>query len=478
MDKKIRNMIITITSVVVLIAVLIVLALLPNNQNYTGEDQSLIINSQSQEDITSVMIVNPSDTYTVNMSNGSCSIAGFDNIPMSDKAFSTLKSDSSYIKSTQIVVEEAANLSEFGLSTPTTTATITYKDGTTTKLNIGNEAPMSAGTYVSTDNSDKVYLFDTDTLDAFSYTKLDYVDKNLVPTKDSSGSTLTLNSIILQGGNRPADVEIDVTTDSNKSTIYTVKSNGIEANGDTTAAPAVVLELKNLKADSTVKVKPTTEDLQVYGLDNPFATAKVNFSDRTVEIIVSTDRDGNYYIMNKANPVIYQIASSSQDWATATFDTLASKTIINAAMASVSKVTIATPDKSYEFDVTTTAVSDSSSTSSSGTATVTNATCNNTSVDSTNFKIFYQNILKAKVDKFTTEKPDTTKTPVMSITIEYTDSTKQTEKYNFYSFDTDTNDLLVTKNDICNSAVNASYANTIIEDCEKISQNQTIDSIS
>ena len=179
--------------------------------------------------------------------------------------------------------------------------------------------------------------------------------------------------------------------------------------------------------------------------------------------------------MNKAYPVIFEVQTSKQDWATATLDTLASKTIIDASLSSVNNLTVKSPDKSYTFNATTSTVTGTDNGTSS---TVTDVTCNGNKIDSTNFKIFYQNMIAAKVDKFTTDKPNSTDIPVMSITITYNDTSKGTDTYNFYTWAADSNDLLVSKNGVCNSTVSVNYVNNILSNCDKLTKGETVDSVS
>lgn len=478
MDRKVRNMIIAITAVIVLAAMLVVLTFLPNDQNYTGEDISLILNTKTQEDITSVKVKNTNDSYTVEASNGHCTISALEGLPTSDQAFNTLKANASDIRASQVVTEEAPNLSDYGLSEPVATAEIHYKDGSSLNLSIGSEAPMSAGTYVSSSASSRVYLFNKEYLEAFHYTKVDYVDKSVVPTKDASGANLTLNNILLKGGSRPADVEMLISMGADNSTVYTVKSAGIQSAGDSTIAPAIASEIKNLKADKITQIKPTDAQLQNYGLKEPFCRVVLTYSNRTVEVITSTEVDGKYYLMNTQYPIIYEIQSSSADWVTADFDTLASKTIINVPLSSVNNLTIQTPDKSYVFNATTSTAPNSGSDSSKVSSAVTEVTCNGSKIDGTNFKIFYQNMLGLKVDNFTTDKPAAGEAPAMSITLKHNESGKQDDRYDFYSWAANESDSLVLRNGECNSAVNTEHINKLLEDCEKLLRGEAISSAS
>ena len=163
MKKNIRIMIITVAAVIILVAMLLILMNLPSSDgggaSSTASSTSISLNTKTADDVSKVEVKNNSDSYTVEMkSEDSYSVEGLDGFDLNKTSISALKSDSAGVAATQLVEEQAEDLSIYGLDSPKAEAKITYKDGETLSLAVGNEAAGDAGTYVTVNGESKVYL--------------------------------------------------------------------------------------------------------------------------------------------------------------------------------------------------------------------------------------------------------------------------------------------------------------------------------
>ena len=112
----------------------------------TASSTSISLNTKTADDVSKVEVKNNSDSYTVEMkSEDSYSVEGLDGFDLNKTSISALKSDSAGVASTQLVEEQAEDLSIYGLDSPKAEATITYKDGETLSLAVGNEAAGQKG---------------------------------------------------------------------------------------------------------------------------------------------------------------------------------------------------------------------------------------------------------------------------------------------------------------------------------------------
>lgn len=191
MKKNIRIMIITVAAVIILVAMLLILMNLPSSDgggaSSTASSTSISLNTKTADDVSKVEVKNNSDSYTVEMkSEDSYSVEGLDGFDLNKTSISALKSDSAGVAATQLVEEQAEDLSIYGLDSPKAEATITYKDGETLSLAVGNEAAGDAGTYVTVNGESKVYLFNSAKVDTFAYPLLEYASKEITPSQEEA----------------------------------------------------------------------------------------------------------------------------------------------------------------------------------------------------------------------------------------------------------------------------------------------------
>ena len=147
MKKNIRIMIITVAAVIILVAMLLILMNLPSSDgggaSSTASSASISLNTKTADDVSKVEVKNNSDSYTVEMkSEDSYSVEGLDGFDLNKTSISALKSDSAGVAATQLVKEQAEDLSIYGLDSPKAEATITYKDGRWEMKRPAMPAPM------------------------------------------------------------------------------------------------------------------------------------------------------------------------------------------------------------------------------------------------------------------------------------------------------------------------------------------------
>ncbi len=459
-EKKSKYFTITILAALVFLFSLAVLFKMPVKTSSIS-DSALIVNTQLPDDVVSVDISNPLDKYQVLANKGSCSISELQNIPTSEEAFDLLLANSSRIRATQLVNEETYDLGEYGLDTPHTIANIKYKDNTETTLNIGNEAPMSAGIYVNFSGTTRVYLFPEEYLKSFSYTKMDYVSKNIVPRVSSSGNTMNVSKVTFKGAGRSEDLVVSLGTSTDNTTTYTLKKGDIVADGDRTKSLAIMNEIKNLSAENVEIINPSPGDIEKYGLKEPYATAVVALDDKPATVVVSVpDAEGNCYIMNKSVPVIFKTIADKEDWIDVTFEDMVNRNILNDPITSLKKLTISDDKDNYEF-LFETSLQDNSNIALSY------VSCNGQIINSEDFKNFYQKLSSCTVASFTSDKIAENAKPMFSYKFEYIDTSKEVNVVDFYRSNDGLN-AFVYKNGKCNSIVSLSYIDDITSELKKL----------
>ena len=256
-------MIITVAAVIILVAMLLILMNLPSSDgggaSSTASSTSISLNTKTADDVSKVEVKNNSDSYTVEMkSEDSYSVEGLDGFDLNKTSISALKSDSAGVAATQLVEEQAEDLSIYGLDSPKAEAKITYKDGETLSLAVGNEAAGDAGTYVTVNGESKVYLFNSAKVDTFAYPLLEYVSKEITPSQEEA--------VAAANGGEPsvsAKAAVLMTAD-NSTVLYEKAAEEKLPMASTTKIMTALLTLEAAQAEDR-QVKITDEMVRVEG---------------------------------------------------------------------------------------------------------------------------------------------------------------------------------------------------------------------
>lgn len=460
MNKRLKSIIAAVASVIVLIAMLVILVNLPSNHisEQYALNAELTINNNSSLDIKSINIKNSNDTYTVNVDNDICSIDDLKNLPTSTEYFSALLSDCSNIIASQVIDEDCSDISIFGLTNPRATVNINYNDESSIKLNVGADAPQSAGVYVNVDDSSKIYLFSSDSVDTFLYSKNDFIDKTIT----SQPKTEILQKATLEGSSRPEPIVFELENNDSSYNTYKLISPALKAT-DANQVSAIIEQTQYLIAEDVIAINPTNEQLDEYGLLQPYSKITTQYSNNSITLITSAPQNDKVYIMNTNVPIIYKISSKDKTFITAQYYDLVSKTILSPTLSTVKNLTVTFDNSYYNFDI---ALDNSQNLT---------VKCNDNNIDADIFKVYYQNIIGMKNQGFTTE-PLVDTNHILTCTFKYVDNNKADDIISFYKSE-DENISLISLNGICDSFEYKTYTDKIMIDSYNVSISQKIEPI-
>lgn len=473
MKKKMRGMIIAAAAVVVLVAALVILMKLPANGGKTASsgaavsNTAVVINQKATADIKTIQVKNQLDEYTVAAAGDSTySIAALANIPVMDGAFTSMASSCANVTAKEMIDENPTDLEQYGLLEPRAQVTVTYADDTKLQLTIGDDAPLSAGTYVQVNGEKTVYLFTASKVSSFLVDKLSFVNTTITDAAVTGDDAPVLVSMTMEGTSRTEPlVLVPADTSKNSYASYDVASPK-QKPGDSEATSAVVASVDGLTATSVVAINPTAEQLAEYGLAQPYSKVTAVYDKKTVTLLSSEPQKSLVYIMNTAKNVVYQMAAPTTDsWITAQYKDMISSLVYTPMINTLKTLTVTTADKSYVFDLTTANDADNKE--------ETTATYNGAELDSANFKKYYQNVICAMHREFTTEQP--TGTPVLTYKYEYTDASKSADVVAFYK--AANGKVFVTLNGVCESYEYQNYVDKMLQDSEKVIANQDINTV-
>lgn len=404
MKKQTRNLLIIVGAAVVLTGVLLaVIFLLPsstsstttastyptdaNGHEYAVDEKGNRIEAETMPngkiaeagvvnltdkvpaDLKTVTIVNSSGEFTVNAetkmsetttaSDGTSSetaaeatvytLAGYENYTLDSTAVNGIGNDAAAIASTKIVDINGENPEDYGFSNPRAVATITYNDGSTAVVKVGNQAPIvDSGTYVMVDDDKAIYLVDNESVDGFLYNIAQLMDKNITSAaandSDAAFSTLTIS-----GSKFDKPIVLEPNDDETNSAYYKITSP-ITMPASVEEASSITGCVRGLLATSVEAVNPTDDQLAEFGLAEPYATAEGVYPDTTYVLKASSpDSDGNVYLMNDTSKLVYKIAASKVTWVSTSLEKLEYEYILKPKTDKLSSVDVTYDGKTYSF---------------------------------------------------------------------------------------------------------------------------------
>ncbi len=168
-DKKIRHMGMKRSIIIVAVAILLIVALILGYVFFWGkgaqENTNVeILYDYEQTDITRISIQNNVEgdniTFTSFM-NGSTQAWNIEGQKFDDVNQSRVRSVAqfaSHLESKYILDYDEALLSEYGLKNPSAVVEVSYADGSTQKITVGDQYGNSEGAYVLVEGKEKIYI--------------------------------------------------------------------------------------------------------------------------------------------------------------------------------------------------------------------------------------------------------------------------------------------------------------------------------
>ncbi len=231
-------------------------------------------------------------------------------------------------------VETVENLADFGLETPVAVATVTYHDGNTVTLQLGNTTPDDEGCYVRLADSDTVYMLDYDSASLFKQAKNALVERSILsaPTvhqDDEDGKAVLKELTITTGGNTLAMRQSEAGDGIEYSYSSLIITKPYVRMIDETVSSALESFTYIIASDAAV-LHPTAKDKADYGFQKPLATVSITLAvQSTVEsddteadpevryyntststlTVGSKDANGNYYVTINDHNAIYRVAA-------------------------------------------------------------------------------------------------------------------------------------------------------------------------
>lgn len=392
-------------------------------------------------------------------------LVGFEDAELQSGQADSIANQASNMETTAIIDIKGENLGDYGLDKPRAKVVTTFSDGTVVKMDIGNDAPDSLGTYIKYTDKNEVYLTDTDSVNAFLFSTLDLLDKNITDAADTEEEA-ELESISLTGAHFPKTVTIVPNDDETCSAYYKMTSPSEQfvnvINGD-----EVKGAVRGLYATSVVCYHPSSSQLSEYGLSSPAAALEAKYSDASYKLSVSEpDGNDNVYLYNSDSNIIYQLASTSVPWSTLKYEDLKYEYVLKPVQDKLSSIEVTADGKTYKFEIEKVTKTDDEGNET----TSTKITCGKESIAESKFSTFFDNLTNVQRSG-NAEGESASGSAVLTVKYNYNNG-KASDTVSYFT--ADNRKMLVQINGSSDSYVFETYTNKIIEDAPKLASGGTV----
>jgi len=368
MKAQIRNIIIAVVVLVLLVGVVLFLTLSQPSQEEESSPSVAALSyplwNKLTGDIETISVDNELTNYVIQrLDEETLEVAGFEGLPRYELAYSSVTNIAS-VTAVELVEEEPADYSQYGLQPALTTITVTFADGDTKTLLVGREAPASTQTYVQVEGEPEIYLVNNSTINTYMRDRTHFLSTNVIPTSNDPDSSV-VNGIIYGGTVREGS-PIVIEPDSGASHLAYSSGYMITSPVDIGLHYNVVEEVTgaalSLTAVSIVEIRPDEAALEAYGLLDPYSTMEVTYNTTVIEgeaskevpgahtvLLGNKNEDGNYYAMRQGVDIIYEVAAASVPWVEYEYRDIAQTMLFTPMINDVSRIEVFTQDGEYVF---------------------------------------------------------------------------------------------------------------------------------
>ena len=386
MTKNTKKIIAALVVIVLLIVAIVVVLLLPDGDNDTSTSSAIDLISRDYIDVEEIIIENSYGSfdllgYLTTVSSSSVEDADVSEDEDSDESEEessstsettqimlytmqeypynmldyTLTNQLAYycanMTASKIVDKTGDRYADFGLDDPRATVTMTFSDSTVYTLYIGDDATgESDKVYVRFEGDKYVYLVAYERISMFLDDGLQLFDKSLSIELelDAYATALTLSGTYLD---TPIEIsESDSTTSLNGYMMYSPYRELID---EDTFKDYCEDTFFDLEADTVINADADDDDIEAYGLAEPYSEVYLESTCGSVHILTSEpDDDGQCYIMAYGETIVYQCDADDLPWLDITYKDFLSDYVVYPNMVYVEEMTVETADETFVFTLT------------------------------------------------------------------------------------------------------------------------------
>lgn len=378
------------------------------------------------------------DVVTNSSGETTYTLVGFEGYALDGTTPALMGSAVSSLEMAGIVDLTGEKASEYGFDSPRAVVTSQFKDGTTTIIYIGDDAPGGEYTNIRYGNTPTIFSVLKTDIEPLLSNLNDLFDDSIrsdyTTFSDESFDAITL------GGSKLKDELVIEHGDGSLASYYVLSSHG-KTPVNTDIGSGIVGSIKSLQTDGVAYVNPSASQLASLGLDKPYATVKTTYSNTDADTSEVTtlkvsmlcskpDADGNVYLMNEGDKVVYIMKAESLTWATATLDDMRSEYVFAPAYTALKSVTFTVGSETYKYNLETVVVDSVDAEGNDTSTTSTTVTLDGKAVSEAYFRVLFDDLaLMKNRGKATSAESDGEK--LVNVTYEYSTG-RAADKVEFY----------------------------------------------
>lgn len=397
LNPRLRTLFIAVGAVVALVAVLLLIPLLPeqnagSSAGSTGGDTltyTLLDKTTDKKDTVAVSkaaITNESGSFTVSYHDDEdvYKLDGYEDLDLEAEKTIALTDCGSLITAMD-KVQSVGKLSDYGLDKPKASATFTYHDNTSATLHVGNPTPTEDGYYVRLQDSGEVYVCSQSAVESFLMTAGQFVETTLIaaPTikTDDKDGVAVLKEVTITGAAHSKTLKLRRTSSEDKGEFLYFSHLIIEPylRGVREDVSQSLSSFNSLVASEAVVLHPTKQQLKEFGFDNPHTVAQMTLavesspkdenssantsqsSESNVTLIYygltkntvrigSLTKDNHYLVMVDGVDAIFLVANSSLACIVErSYENTVSQLLFLKDITALSRITVKSGGKEYPF---------------------------------------------------------------------------------------------------------------------------------
>lgn len=217
----------------------------------------------------------------------------------------------------RLIEEKAADLGQYGLTSPALQVTVTKKDGKAQELLVGDETPTQSGFFATVKGDPRVF-----TIASFNKTSVDKTSNDLRDKRLLTFDQDKLLRIELAAKGQPVEFGKNSQNDW-----QIVKPGPYRA--DSLQVDELIRKLKDTKMDTSVSEADAKKIAASFGSGTRIATVKITDSSGTQQIEVRKDKENNYEAKSSVVEGIYKVPSDVGDALNKSIDDFRSKKLFD-----------------------------------------------------------------------------------------------------------------------------------------------------
>lgn len=291
-NKKLsKNVVIIISSLIIVAVLAIVLAVLtltePKDENSSGSDVSdsidetsvdplLVLTAIDAEDVESVVVINKKDNYEIKRVGENFVIPDLKSAPSKSASINDAVSVFTQIIAESEVGKDLTNLDEYGLKEPLASVLITYKNGSIA-FDIGDLSPTGNGYYICQQGTNHVFVAPLSVGIYAVDDKFAYINLSLITAATSNDEAVTVEKLTIKRRDKE-DTILEKIPDADEEDENFVTFNThmilspIRVEADSQRADSIINGFNGFSASLAHAVELDEVDYELAGLNNPTAT--------------------------------------------------------------------------------------------------------------------------------------------------------------------------------------------------------------